>query len=408
MMKRILFSVGINAVEALGTVTRMVAIANEVRKIKPDTEILFRSSGSEAEYVSNFGFNSVDGFKPNIMGFSDPVWKIITKLQGEWDGKVPAMKRIDDLIRLKGIFTKKFTQTTYTEWMNILEAFQPDVIVSEFDLIATIIARKTGTPHFSTYGTVGNPEYFSELFFTKPQPDLSLCTHYNRLLTHLGLPKIRLIQELFCGYDHSKRLIPSIPEMEDIPEDETTHYIGDLIPENFSQTSWDWNKKRPLIYVYLSIGQISAELAERVLIETFAKMDVDVIVAGAGHPYFEKRGEYRVGNVQFHRVLPADKVLESADLAIHHGGQNTTLQCIKAQVPALIFPGLHFERYYNARKAADLGCAHCLKVEDFSMSSLNKHYYDVLENNPHKDNLAKYSARIKELGGSKKAAALVL
>ena len=407
-MKRILFSVGINAVEALGTVTRMVAIADEIRKIKPDTEILFRSSGSEAKHVSNFGFKSVDGFKPNIMGFSDPFWKILSKLQGEWNGKVPALKRMDDVIRLKGIFTKKFVQTTFAEWMDILEDFQPDVFVSEFDLIATIIARKTGTPHFITYGTVGNPEYFSELFFTKPQPDQSLCTHYNRLLKDLGLPRIRVIQELFRGYDHSKRLIPSIPEMEDLPEDEMTHYIGELIPESFSQTSWDWNKRRPLIYVYLSIGQISAKLAEKVLIEAFAKMDVDVIVAGAGHPYFEKRGEYRVGNVQFHRFLPADKVLKSADLAIHHGGQNTTLQCIKAQVPALIFPGLHFERYYNAQKAANLGCAHCLKNEDFYMSSLRRLFYDILENNPFKDSLAKYSAHIKELGGSKKAAGLVL
>lgn len=37
-------------------------------------------------------------------------------------------------------------------------------------------------------------------------------------------------------------------------------------------------------------------------------------------------------------MVPSDKVLKMSDIAIHHGGQNTTVQCIENQVPSIIFP----------------------------------------------------------------------
>jgi UDP:flavonoid glycosyltransferase YjiC (YdhE family) len=63
------------------------------------------------------------------------------------------------------------------------------------------------------------------------------------------------------------------------------------------------------------------------------------------------------GNVHFYRFVPAEEVLKQCDLAIHHGGQNTTVQAIERQAPAIIYPGLHFERHFNARKAEEVGCA---------------------------------------------------
>ncbi|HEX2954404.1 MAG TPA: glycosyltransferase [Bacillota bacterium] len=407
-MSRILFSVGINAVEALGSVTRMVAIAKEVRKLDPETVILFRADGVEAEHVRNHGFQTVPGYKPNIMGFSDLFIKFISALQGEWNGKVGDLKRMDDVIRLKGIFTKKFVAITYHEWVRLIDEFKPDVLVSEFDLIAPIVARVKGIPHYLTCGTPGRPDFYSELFYKKPHPDRGLSRHYNKLLRRLGLPEVDNAMEVFLGTGYSRRIVPSIPALEDLPQDEMTHFMGGIIPENFSKSSWNWEKKRPLIYVYMSIGQISAELAERVLIDTFAESEYDVIFAGAGHPYFEKKDEYTVGNVHFRRYVPADQVMKQADIVIHHGGQNTTLQCIEACVPAIIFPGRHFERYYNAKKAAEAGCAYCLKNEDFNKETLLRYCQELLEKHPFDAALKRQSAISKGLGGSRGAAELIL
>ena len=140
-MKRVLFSVGINAVEALGTVTRMVAIADEVRRIAPETDILFRAAGSEAEQAAKHGYAIVTGFKPTRYGFPNSFWKLIGIIKGEWDGTVPAIKRMESIIRMKGIFTKAYVEQSYLEWEELVNSFKPDVIVSEFDLVAPIIAN---------------------------------------------------------------------------------------------------------------------------------------------------------------------------------------------------------------------------------------------------------------------------
>ena len=222
------------------------------------------------------------------------------------------------------------------------------------------------------------------------------------------MPEVSNILDLYKGYGYAERLIPSIPEMEDVPNTDKNHFVGSIVPEKFSAPSWTWEKKRHLIYVYLSIGQISPQLAERSLTEAFAESAFDVIFSGAGHPYFENKGEFQHGQVHFFRSTPADEVLHQADIAIHHGGQNTTLQCIESQVPALIFPGEHFERYYNARKAAELGCAYNLKNGEFTADKLRSYCHILLEKQGFRRNLEKYSQRIQALGGRKKAAEIIL
>jgi UDP:flavonoid glycosyltransferase YjiC (YdhE family) len=407
-MNRVLFSVGINAVEALGTVTRMIAIADEIRKIAPSTTILFRAAGSEADHVAKHGYDLVTGYKPNMFGFPGWVWRLMDIVQGEWDGTVPPIKRMESVIRMKGVCTKTYVTQSYVEWEELIQTFRPDVIVSEFDLIAPIIARKHAIPLFSTYGSVGEPSYYSELFYKKPHPDKRLHRHYNHLLRRLSLPKVSNVLELFGGYGHSERLIPSIPAMEDLPVEDRNHFVGNIVPEKFSGRSWDWEKRQPLIYVYLSIGQITPQLAEKVLADAFSESDFDVVFSGAGHPYFEKKGEYQIGNVRFFRYLPADEVLNQVDIAIHHGGQNTTLQCIEARVPALIFPGEHFERHYNARKAAEIGCAYNLTNDQFTAEELRSYCQQAIERESFHENLEKYGREIQELGGKRKAAEIVL
>jgi len=407
-MKRVLFSVGINAVEALGTVTRMIAIADEVRRVAPDTEILFRAAGSEADHVAKHRYAFITGYKPPLFGLPGWFWRLMDIIQGEWDGTVPPIKNLESVIRMKGVFTEAYVNTSYMEWEELIKSFKPDVIVSEFDLIVPVAARKHGIPLFSTFSFVGDPSFHSELFHDKPLPDKRLHQNYNRLLRRLNLPEVWSILELFGGYGYAERLIPSIPAMEDIPKNDRNHFVGSIVPERFSGQPWVWEKKRPLIYVYLSIGQITAQLAEKVLGGAFAESDFDVFLSGAGHPYFEKKGEYQIGNVHFLRYLPSDEVLRQADIAIHHGGQNTTLQCIESRVPALIFPGQHFERHYNAKKAAGIGCAYNLRNDEFTAEKLRFYCDELVEKRSFRANLEKYSREIRELGGKRKAAEIVL
>jgi UDP:flavonoid glycosyltransferase YjiC (YdhE family) len=97
-----------------------------------------------------------------------------------------------------------------------------------------------------------------------------------------------------------------------------------------------------------------------------------------------------------------------ADIAIHHGGQNTTVQCIENEVPSIIFPGNHFERYFNAEKASEIGCALNSGINNFNSEFLLKTCRKIINDNEFKRNIKIYSNKIKSGGGAVKAADFIL
>ena len=66
MNKKILFTPGIGAVEALGSITRLIAIADEIKKRQKDCIIMFRAAGREADYAASCGYEVVHGYKPKL------------------------------------------------------------------------------------------------------------------------------------------------------------------------------------------------------------------------------------------------------------------------------------------------------------------------------------------------------
>ncbi|URS74447.1 hypothetical protein ACI7YW_07135 [Clostridium ljungdahlii] len=65
-MKKILFTPGIASIEALGSITRLIAIADEIKKKQQDCSILFRAAGREADYAAACGYKVIQGYKPPI------------------------------------------------------------------------------------------------------------------------------------------------------------------------------------------------------------------------------------------------------------------------------------------------------------------------------------------------------
>ncbi|WP_242866323.1 hypothetical protein [Clostridium ljungdahlii] len=65
-MKKILFTPGIASIEALGSITRLIAIADEIKKKQQDCSILFRAAGREADYAAACEYKVIQGYKPPI------------------------------------------------------------------------------------------------------------------------------------------------------------------------------------------------------------------------------------------------------------------------------------------------------------------------------------------------------
>lgn len=88
--------------------------------------------------------------------------------------------------------------------------------------------------------------------------------------------------------------------------------------------------------------------------------------------------------------------------------QNTTVQCIENEVPSIIFPGQYFERYFNTEKASEIECALNPGINNFNNEFLLKTCREIIKDNTFKQNLKRYSDKIKSYGGTAKVANFIL
>lgn len=405
-LKKILFTPGIASIEALGSITRLIAIADEIKKRQKDCSIIFRAAGREAEYAASCGYEVVQGYKPEFN-----MQKLFQQgsnndIKGNSSQSKFYMDSLCDVIKLKGLISKEYVQNTFREEMELVQSFKPDLIFGEFETVMPIVAKKIDIPYFCTGGTPGKKNFSCFGFSNKTE--YRYAEDYNELLKTLNLKTIENICELNQDYNCSKVFVPSIPELEDLKDSSKYIFLGSVTPKNFIKSDFNFEKKRPLIYVYLSAGQIIPNIYQKVISDTFLGSEFDVIVTGGGNPQFKSSVSSNTSNVHFMDMVPSDKVIKMADIAIHHGGQNTTVQCIENEVPSIIFPGKHFERYFNAEKASEMGCALNPGINNFSEEFLLKTCRDIIKDNGFKQNLKIYSDKIKSYGGAAKAADFIL
>lgn len=406
-MKKILFTPGIACIEALGTITRLIAIADEIKKRQKDCSIIFRAAGREADYAVSSGYEVVQGYKPKFN-----IQKLLqldsnNDIKGNSSQPKFSIDSLCDVIRLKGLISKEYVQNTFKEEMELVQSFKPDLIFGEFETVMPIVAKKLNIPYFSTGGTISKKDFCYYGFSNKTAYVYE--KEYNELLKSLNLKTIDNICELVSQeYNCNKVFIPSIPELEDLEDSSKYIYLGSVTPKNFIKSNFNFVKKRPLVYAYLSVGEIKPDVYQKVILDTFLGSEFDVIVTGGGTPQFRSDVSSNTSNVHFMDMVPSDKVIKMADIAIHHGGQNTTVQCIENEVPSIIFPGKHFERYFNAEKASEIGCALNPGINNFTKEFLLKTCREIIKDNAFKQNLKIYSDKIKNCGGAAKAADFIL
>jgi UDP:flavonoid glycosyltransferase YjiC (YdhE family) len=407
-MTKILYTNGNGADKgALGPLVRMLAVGEEIRSIDPSAQVAFRASAAEKPFLEKSGYTVFDGYKPYLFGL--PAWIgtwINASMERNPGRPIPEVPQMEFVLQLKGMLNRKYVETTFREELALLEKFQPDVIFGSMDLIMPIAAKLAGIPYVSLGSAVMLPGFQSPLFPKLRSKDYTGLI--NPLLRQQGLPLVRDIKEMLCSYFSTRVVIPNIPELEEMPPDGRNIFVGSLLPNRIVNQNFAWEKKRPLVFVYLSIGQLTPQKYMKVLTESFARSEFDVVVAAGDHPFFRGKDVLTEGNVHFFRVIPAEEILPLSDAAIHHGGQNTTVQCIQQGVPSIIFPGMHFERYFNASKAAEAGCALCRPNTDFRADILPHLVREISCDSEMRGKITKVSRQIKLAGGRRTVALTLL
>ncbi len=185
------------------------------------------------------------------------------------------------------------------------------------------------------------------------------------------------------------------------------HYVGASVPEGRDMGSLDFDRfqGRPLIYV--SMGTVHNHNVDfyRTVMQALANEPVGVIMSVGRNIRIESLGPVP-DNFLIENFVPQLEVLKRADVFITHGGMNSLNEALYFGVPVIVVPQ-QVEQAFNMRRLKKLGVAQPMPKE-LTSQSIRQTVYSVLNNASYKKNAQSYGAKLRQGGGYKAAAQLIL
>jgi UDP:flavonoid glycosyltransferase YjiC (YdhE family) len=370
---------------SVGSVTKMLGVARSLRA--RGCQVRFVVGGKLAELITRNGFTVAPYPEPRPAATVQPI------------------RNIADVIQWTGMADPDFVEAAVEAEIAAIRDFRPDVVFAETRPSAAISVPALGVPFAVIASWPIHPD-----FPANRECSEQLLAVFNRQLKRYQLPEIENVAELLCLRGDVK-LAPTLPELEPelqvVPGVQFVGYILDVKRDDSQLPAWyrGWHK-RPLIFVYLSVGAISPDLYLRIIPAAFEELPFDVLCA-CGFHYDLKALSQATGNVRFERFIPTQAVIEDACLVIFHGGQDTMLTTLLHGLPSLTIPGQHFERVYNATQLARLGASKMLPVHAFRPRRLQAVVEEVL-NGLQASASRGLSLRFQNYGGTEQCADILL
>ena len=186
---------------------------------------------------------------------------------------------------------------------------------------------------------------------------------FNPLFMKMGLKPINRAEELLQG---DLYIVPSIPEIEPIPEDEKTVHVGELTISRINNEVPSWweeiDGREPLIYITIGggAGPVGNKLFFSTLVEAFTDKPLQVVVSTSSK--FESQTHLNAPkNIRFFKWVPGKLLTSKADLVIFHGGYGTMMESIACGKPTITIP-FQSEQEGNGRRLEQLGCGLVVKL----------------------------------------------
>jgi MGT family glycosyltransferase len=157
-----------------------------------------------------------------------------------------------------------------------------------------------------------------------------------------------------------------------------------------------------LIYLSLgSLGSADVELMRRL---------VDVL-SRSPHRFIVSKGpqaaEYELApNMTGAEYLPQPAILPLVDLAITHGGNNTTTECFHFGKPMVVLP-LFWDQYDNAQRVHETGFGIRLRTYDFADHELHDAIERMLANTATQAHMKSIATRLQQSPGTTRSANLI-
>jgi UDP:flavonoid glycosyltransferase YjiC (YdhE family) len=340
-----------------GSLTRVLAIAEAA--VKRNHEIAFCASGALKERLENLNYKVFASPQPTMFGLPRFLSHCIEKHSQNMSIPVKSGMEVGNIwfvFFISGMTKYAYLQRLVESELAAVESFAPDMLFTEMDPGAFLVSGITNRPLACTYASV--MQKGKDTF-----PYAKMLKSVNKVLK--GYSQSQLEELDFFDRKGVMKIIPSIPELEDIAEDTKDYVFTGALLHSF-QTIKDNEYRLELgkryIFVYLGTGSIPLKTIKKVLPLIYPDdSSIQFLVAA-----MIKEKEIRMGNVVIRPYYNAGKVIPRSDWVICHGGQNTLMQSMKNGVPVIVFPGAIFERRYNAKKIVDNKTGVMGEVADFN------------------------------------------
>jgi len=392
----------------LGPISRLLPIAQELSKRGHDIAFCNRST-APALVIQEAGFNNL----PVEPSQSPTVFP--SEISAEiWNGNQGSS--------YMGFLDTDFVRAISQDYMKMMEAYDPDIVVDTWGLPACLAAKILRKPLVTITQADNHPDGKGYIWWRQTPPDLpNPVPGVNEVMGEHGLSPLKeKIEELFLG---DLVLVVGTPDTDPLPENSQVTYVGPLQLKSSAENLPDWIFKlpadQPLVWVYSGNPRYgdNPSIADSIVIiracvEGFGNEKMQVVLTTGHQPLPEEFSDLPA-NIHFASYVPGLAMAQKSDMVIHHGGHGSYLTGLSAGTPSIIIP-TYSERESNARRLSRLGAGEFVlpstdeSGEKFiSMDEFMEKVWRVLGDSSYQQNAQQVAKKMGKYGGAIQAADLI-
>lgn len=266
------------------------------------------------------------------------------------DGNIQALR--DGFVRPWKFYAAVMETTRF------VKQFRPDVLIGDFSLLTWVLGKKLGVPVVQIAQSISHPADPRIIWWETPPHGMvspNIGPVFNSFLRRWNLGPVSRVEQLIEG---DMFLIPSIPELEHIPESfRDTYYLGPLFHEKDPQPNAHQliaaQQGRPLVYVTIGGGSVGNLQFFELLNSAFASLPLSVIVS-TGRRFDPSKLPPPPSNISYYQWVDGPAAMKRSNVVVFHGGHGTMMETVYYGVPSVVVP-FHSEQEGNGRRLQ--GCS---------------------------------------------------
>ena len=376
----------------LGHVGRCIPIA---RRLKKDgVEILFSTYREGLKYVQQEGFQAVEA--PDI--------GVAVKPDGSIDFRLTTVN--------PGPFLTIYTIMKQVDAeVNFMQAFNPDVVVSDSRASSLVAARFLDIPRICILNQfqvfIPRRKRFLKLARIADATTLTLVGRVwadanQVLIPDFPPPYTISTKNLYIPKAYHKKLKligPILPVQSD-----------DLPSKKELRKKYGLPEDKPMIFAPISGPAKERAYFTGVLRQIFSNFPDDYqIVMSLGYPKSSAEPVNEENLIVYGWLPNRFEYLKACDVVVSRGGHGTLSQSICYGKPSILVPTpSHTEQHNNSKKAVDLGVAEIIRQEDLSRDALLAAARKVIEKNIFQPRAEQLRKEISNCNGLETAAKIIV